>query len=71
MREANRTVNPLGLYDLDRNIRPVGRAFKKLIADWRDVLPSQSVCLTLPLVRPSEHGEAWVARQQAALRPRR
>jgi beta-glucosidase len=32
LREKNGTVNPLGLYDLDRNIRPVGRAFKELIA---------------------------------------
>jgi beta-glucosidase len=31
LREKNGTVNPLGLYDLDRNIRPVGRAFKELI----------------------------------------
>ena len=25
LREKNNRVNPLGLYDLDRNIRPVGR----------------------------------------------
>ena len=45
LREHNGRVNPLGLYDLDRNIRPVGAAYKQLIADWRDVLPTQSVCL--------------------------
>jgi beta-glucosidase len=71
LREPNLNVNPLGLYDLDRKIRPVGRAYKQLIEDWREVLPSQSVCLTLPLVRPSEHGRAWVAEQQASLRGRR
>ncbi len=58
LRENNGTVNPLGLYDLDRNIRPVGRAYQKLISDWRDVLPTQSVCLTVPLrshgLKPSQ-----------------
>ena len=28
LREQNGHVNPLGLYDLDRNIRPVGRAYQ-------------------------------------------
>ncbi len=31
-------VNELGLFDLDRNIMPVGKAFRKLIGQWRDVL---------------------------------
>jgi beta-glucosidase len=31
LREKRGRVNPLGLYDLDRNIRPVGRAYKELI----------------------------------------
>ncbi len=52
LREKNGHVNPVGLYDLDRNIRPVGRAFKQLIADWRGVLPTQSLCLTVPVVPP-------------------
>lgn len=34
LREANHHVNPLGLYDLDRNIRPVGEAYGKLIRDF-------------------------------------
>jgi beta-glucosidase len=49
LRENNNRVNPLGLYDLDRNIRPVGQAYKELIANWREVLPMQSVCLTVPI----------------------
>jgi beta-glucosidase len=57
LRETNGHVNPLGLYDLDRNIRPVGRAYKQLIADWREVLPAQSVCLVVPIVCPSEYEE--------------
>lgn len=31
LREDNGRVNPLGLYDLDRNIRPVGRAYQRMI----------------------------------------
>ena len=65
LRENNGTVNPLGLYDLDRNIRPVGRAYKQLISDWRDVLPMQSVCLVAPIATPSEHAGAWLEDAQA------
>ncbi|MET0638013.1 MAG: family 1 glycosylhydrolase [Chitinophagaceae bacterium] len=35
-------VNELGLYDLDRNIMPVGEAYKKLITDWKDILNEES-----------------------------
>ncbi|WP_423148758.1 family 1 glycosylhydrolase [Rubrolithibacter danxiaensis] len=35
-------VNPLGLYDLDRKIRPVGEEYKKLIKVWRDILEEES-----------------------------
>jgi len=52
LREKNLRVNPLGLYDLNRKIRPVGEAYKKLIADWRGVLPTQSVCLRVPIEAP-------------------
>ncbi len=52
LRENNGRVNPLGLYDLDRNIRPVGEAYKQLIKDWRQVLPTQSVCLNVPIAVP-------------------
>ncbi len=49
LRENKGVVNPLGLFDLDRNIRPVGEAYRQIIADWGAVLPTQSLCLTLPL----------------------
>ena len=49
LREEHGTLNPLGLFDLDRNIRPVGEAYRQIIADWNTVLPTQSLCLTLPL----------------------
>ena len=50
LRENNGTINPLGLFDLDRNIRPVGEAYKQIISDWREVLPTQSICLRVPIV---------------------
>jgi beta-glucosidase/6-phospho-beta-glucosidase/beta-galactosidase len=34
LREARGIVNPRGLYDLDRRIRPVGTAYRDLIAAW-------------------------------------
>ena len=51
LREQNGNVNALGLFDLDRNIRNVGTAYKQLIRDWREVLPASSVCLTVPLAQ--------------------
>lgn len=61
-------VNALGLYDLDRNIRPVGKAFKQLIQDWDNVLPTQSVCLIVPVVKPQEYNEGWAVRRREAAR---
>ena len=58
LRENNETVNPLGLYDLNRNIRPVGKAYKRLIKDWRQVLPTQSSCLIVPITLPGDFNES-------------
>ena len=68
LREDKGNVNTLGLFDLDRNIREVGKAYRQLIADWRDVLPTQSVCLQVPIVLPSEHGTGWALRQREEAR---
>ncbi|WP_230533071.1 family 1 glycosylhydrolase [Microvirga roseola] len=68
LREENNRVTPVGLYDLDRNIRPVGRCYKQLIHDWCDVLPAQSVCLTVPVVWPQEQHDAPVRRHQERMR---
>jgi hypothetical protein len=57
LREDNNNVNPLGLFDLDRNIRPVGEAYKQLIKDWREVLPTHSDCLKVPIQVPSNNKE--------------
>jgi beta-glucosidase/6-phospho-beta-glucosidase/beta-galactosidase len=53
LRKMAGNVNPLGLYDLDRKIRPVGEAYKKLVREWQDVLPTKSVCLRLPVSPPN------------------
>jgi beta-glucosidase/6-phospho-beta-glucosidase/beta-galactosidase len=66
LRENNGNINPLGLYDLDRNIRPVGAAYKQLISDWREVLPTQSVCLNVPIVSPFETGTEKRNNERAA-----
>jgi beta-glucosidase/6-phospho-beta-glucosidase/beta-galactosidase len=42
LRENNGRVNPLGLCDLDRNVRPVGHAYKTLIEKWVRKLPAES-----------------------------
>src|SRR4051794_25716534 len=47
LRENKGTVNPLGLYDLDRKIRPVGRAYQELVHEWRDTIPTHSLSLAL------------------------
>ena len=45
LRENNGNVNALGLCDLDRNISPVGHAYKKLISEWSRTLPTESSVL--------------------------
>jgi beta-glucosidase/6-phospho-beta-glucosidase/beta-galactosidase len=64
LREQNGRINPLGLYDLNRNMRNVGRAYQKLIKDWRNVLPSASVCLVVPIKKIGEYSD-----EDAAGRP--
>ena len=70
LREQNGNVNALGLYDLDRNIRNVGRAYKRLIRDWREVLPASSLCLVVPIVPPSHYDMAAAREQEQEARQR-
>lgn len=42
LREDNGNVNKLGLFDLNRKIMPVGKAYKKLIKEWQDILSEES-----------------------------
>ena len=62
LREENNRVHPVGLYDLDRRPRAVGRAYKKLIEDWKVVLPTESVCLQVPVIMPNEYNSGWARR---------
>jgi beta-glucosidase/6-phospho-beta-glucosidase/beta-galactosidase len=71
LRQENGTVNPLGLYDLDRNIRPVGRAYKQLISEWTGLLQAQSICLTIPVFNPSQQEDPLVVQEQAMARANR
>jgi beta-glucosidase/6-phospho-beta-glucosidase/beta-galactosidase len=57
LREDNGNVNPLGLFDLDRNIRKVGECYKQLIEDWSTVLPAMSHALVLPLDTPGDDAD--------------
>jgi len=68
LREANGRVNPVGLYDLERNVRPVGEAFRTLIGEWQDVLPARSVCLVVPVIMPSEYDEPLARKRREWMR---
>ena len=47
LHEHNNRVNPLGLFNLDRKIRPVGRAYERLTEQWKDtpLLPNGPLTL--------------------------
>jgi beta-glucosidase len=47
LRVNNGQVNPVGLVDLDRKIRPVGEAYRRLVDQWREILPVDSLCLDM------------------------
>ena len=42
LRNDDGVVNELGLFDLNRNIMPVGTAYKKLITEWKDILAEEN-----------------------------
>jgi len=46
LRENAGRVNPCGLYDLNRKMRPVGEAYKQLIQQWREILPTESFSIS-------------------------
>jgi len=69
LRENRGFVCALGLYDLDRKIRPVGEAYKQLIHEWCDVLPTQSVCLRVPVDLPSEQKWPHVRKPHRKVKP--
>ena len=52
LREQRGTVNPRGLFDLDRKIRPVGQAYQELIACWEPHLVLRGGALNLNVPGP-------------------
>jgi hypothetical protein len=42
LREDAHRVNRLGLYDLNRQQRPVGRAYQKIIREWSSLLTQEA-----------------------------
>jgi hypothetical protein len=73
LRSKQNILDKVGLYDLDRQIRPVGRAYRDLIRDWREVLPTQSVCLRVPVVPVEDWNEGYAKkiRSEAVVHRRR
>ncbi len=59
LRQDNGKVNPLGLYDLNREIRAVGKAYKQIIEDWGPILPTQSLCLQVPVIPPKDYRKGY------------
>ncbi len=47
LREERNQVHPVGLYDLNRQPRPVGKEYRKLIHEWREFLPAGTSALML------------------------
>ena len=56
LREENNRVWPIGLYDLDRNLRPVGKAYRELIHAWKNtpLLPNGPLTLVGEWAGPFE-----------------
>lgn len=59
LREDNGRVNPLGLVDLDRKIRPVGEAYRRLVANWHNTLPVESQSLNLRASMRPDGEQEW------------
>jgi len=57
LRENAGRVNPLGLYDLNRKLRPVGETYRELIRQWSDILPMESRCLNTARLMPLDQPE--------------
>lgn len=68
LRRSTGYVNRRGLFDLERNIRPVGEAYRTLIEQWQQVLPAQSICLAVPFVLPSEYDDPFACRVREWIR---
>lgn len=74
LREENNRVHPVGLFDLDRNITPVGEAYRELIETWKDtpLLPNGPLSVVgqwdHPTAERVEHEEEEHEQHEAAHR---
>ena len=48
LRDDAGRINPLGLCDLDRNLRPVGAAYRELIRQWQPYFEERRYGLLVP-----------------------
>src|SRR5690349_3313863 len=67
LREERGELTPVGLFDLDRRIRPVGEAYRRLIATWGEVLPTQDLGLPVPVEPTSVSASCACGKMQSAL----
>jgi beta-glucosidase/6-phospho-beta-glucosidase/beta-galactosidase len=42
LRKDDGVINELGLFDLNRQIMPVGKAYKELVRQWKDIISEES-----------------------------
>jgi beta-glucosidase len=49
LRVEHNELHPVGLYDLDRRIRPVGRRYKEIVAEWAPVFAAERDHTASPL----------------------
>lgn len=63
LREDAGRVNATGLCDLDRRIRPVGAEYKRLIAQWRTMLPRDIVPAATRAIEWGAAGRGGVERR--------
>ena len=71
LREQNHRVNPRGLFDLERRVRPVGPAYRQLIIDWAELLPTRSVCLARADCHAVEYTSGDADRHRAEMQSKR
>lgn len=45
LREDRGHVHPVGLFDLDRQIHPIGETYKLLIEQWRELMDTMGICV--------------------------
>src|SRR5205085_11218024 len=48
LREDAKRVNPVGLFDLNRKVRKVGKQYRQLVQEWSGFLASEEKVRTLP-----------------------